>query len=184
MRQARWDCVFQVLLKVQKASKKALAHLKDHLERSLRPIHATQKTNGPFWTRQKLKSFRLKIKIWWLGNYFPLKETHNSLSLWNCFVLRIRWLHRRPTGENNNALMDQVQQHKYNARWGQMTPRNSNAGQTTSRRRISSVEQISRVELCGSPDIRMSSKWRLQRVLSALRNKHGCRLHTLWIKLY
>ena len=30
-----------------------LAHLQDHLERSLRPIQATQMTLGPIWTRQK-----------------------------------------------------------------------------------------------------------------------------------
>ena len=50
---ACWDCVSQMLLKVQKASKKALAHLKDLLERYQRPIQATQMTPGPFWTRQK-----------------------------------------------------------------------------------------------------------------------------------
>ena len=38
---APWDCVSQVLLKVPKASKKALAHLKDHFKRSLRPVQAT-----------------------------------------------------------------------------------------------------------------------------------------------
>ena len=43
----------------KKASKKALAHPKDHLERSLRPIQATQVTPGPFWTKQKrLEDFR------------------------------------------------------------------------------------------------------------------------------
>ena len=84
MRAARWDCVSQVLPKVQKASKQALAHLKDHSERSLRPIQATQMTPDPFWTRKKnLKHFRLQIKIWILENYFSLKEPHNWLSLWN-----------------------------------------------------------------------------------------------------
>ena len=37
----------------KKASKKALAHPKDHLECSLRPIQATQVTPEQFWTRQK-----------------------------------------------------------------------------------------------------------------------------------
>ena len=50
---ARWDCMSQVSLKVQKAPKKALALLKDHLEHYLRPIQATQMTPGPFWTKQK-----------------------------------------------------------------------------------------------------------------------------------
>ena len=52
MRAACWNCVSQVLLKVQKA-KKALEHIKDHLEHILRPIQATQVTTGPLWTRQK-----------------------------------------------------------------------------------------------------------------------------------
>ena len=43
-----WDCVSQVLLEVQKAFKKALAHNEDHLECSLRPIEATQMTPGQF----------------------------------------------------------------------------------------------------------------------------------------
>ena len=51
-------------------SKKALAHPKDHLERSLRPIQATVVTPGPFWTRQKR-----------LETYFLFKEPHNSLGL-------------------------------------------------------------------------------------------------------
>ena len=41
-------------LKVQKASEKALALLKGNLELPLLPIHATQMTTGPFWTRQKI----------------------------------------------------------------------------------------------------------------------------------
>ena len=78
---ACWDCVSQVLLKVQKASKKALAHIKDHLERSLRPIQATQMTPGAGPDKKDLKSFGLKIKILRLENYFPFKGPHNSLSL-------------------------------------------------------------------------------------------------------
>ena len=50
---ACWDCASQVLLKFQTASKKARAHLKDQLERSLRPIQANQMTPGPFLTKQK-----------------------------------------------------------------------------------------------------------------------------------
>ena len=43
----------------KKASKEAFEHPNDHLERSLRPIQATQGTPGPFWTRQKrLEDFR------------------------------------------------------------------------------------------------------------------------------
>ena len=38
---------------------------------------------------------------------------------------------------------------------------------------LGQFEQISRVELCGSPEIKMCSKWHLQRVLSAIRNKRG-----------
>ena len=51
------DCVFQIVQKVQKSSKKALAHLKYHLERYLRLIQATQMIPGPFWTRQKIEAF-------------------------------------------------------------------------------------------------------------------------------
>ena len=40
-------------LKVQKAFEKALTLLKDHLERPLKLIQATQMTTGPFCTRQK-----------------------------------------------------------------------------------------------------------------------------------
>ena len=40
----------------KKASKKALAHPKDHLECSLRPIQATQLTPWPFWTGQQKKN--------------------------------------------------------------------------------------------------------------------------------
>ena len=80
-----WDCVSQVLQKVQKASKKALAHLEDHLERSLRPIQATQMTPRHFWTREKhlgsMEPFELQIQICRLKHYFPLKKPHNSLSL-------------------------------------------------------------------------------------------------------
>ena len=86
---ARWDCVSQVLPKVQKASKNALEQLNDHLEHSLRQIQATQMTLGPFWTRQKKvwKSFGLQIKIWQLENLFLLKESNISMSLWNGCVL-------------------------------------------------------------------------------------------------
>ena len=50
MRAACWDCVSQVLEKnKKKTSKKALAHLKDHLKRSLRPIQETQVTPGQLW---------------------------------------------------------------------------------------------------------------------------------------
>ena len=71
-------------IKVQKASKKALSHPKDHLEFSLRPIQATQVTPRPFWTRHKrLKPFGLQIKMLRLKTYFPLKEPYSSLSIWN-----------------------------------------------------------------------------------------------------
>ena len=72
----------------KKSSQKDLAHPEDHLERSLKPIHATQVNTGPFWTRQK-KTFRLQIKILRLETYFPLKERHNSLSFWNRCALLI-----------------------------------------------------------------------------------------------
>ena len=82
LNQVQWNCASQVLLKVQKASKKALIHLKDHLERSLRSTQATQINPRRFWTKQKdLKPFGLQIKISRLENYFPLKEPYNSLCL-------------------------------------------------------------------------------------------------------
>ena len=61
---ACWDYVSRVLLKVYKASIKALAHLKEQLEHSLRP---TGNQNDPWAildkTKKNLKSFRLQIKI-------------------------------------------------------------------------------------------------------------------------
>ena len=63
MRAACCECVSQVLQMVLKATKKALAHPKDNLEGSLRPIQATQLSPGPFWTRQKrLEAFRTSNK--------------------------------------------------------------------------------------------------------------------------
>ena len=68
----------------KKASKKALAHPKDHLEQSLRPIQATQVTLGHFGPEKiDLKTFGLQMKTLRLETYFPLKEPQNSLSLWN-----------------------------------------------------------------------------------------------------
>ena len=59
----------------KKAPKKAFAHPKDHLERSLMPIQATQVTPGPLWTRQKgLEAFQTSNKKMRLETYFPLKE--------------------------------------------------------------------------------------------------------------
>ena len=40
-------------LKVHKSAKKALAFLKDHLERPLKPIQGTQMTTESIWTSQK-----------------------------------------------------------------------------------------------------------------------------------
>ena len=41
------------VLGVTEGPKRPLKHLKDHLERSLRPIQATQEAPVPFWTKQK-----------------------------------------------------------------------------------------------------------------------------------
>ena len=47
----------------KKATKKDLAHPEDHLECSLRPIHATPVNTGPFWTRhKKLEAFQTLSK--------------------------------------------------------------------------------------------------------------------------
>ena len=83
------ECLYSIISCAQlagtvcpkKAPKKARAHFKDYLERSLRPIQATQMTPGPFWTKKDFKYFGLQIKIWQLENYFPLREPHNSQSL-------------------------------------------------------------------------------------------------------
>ena len=74
MRTAHCDCVLQVLHKIQKASEKALADPRDHLERSLRPIQATQVTPGPFWTRQKKTR-----EAFWTSN--------KNLATWNLFSI-------------------------------------------------------------------------------------------------
>ena len=57
----------------KKASKKALAHPKDHLERYLRQIHGTQVAHRQFWTRQKRqKDFR---------------TSNENLATWNLFSI-------------------------------------------------------------------------------------------------
>ena len=82
MRAACWDCGSKFWLKVQKASEKALALVKDHLELSLRQIQATQMTASQFWTRQK------RLESCWtsnenVGSIFHCRSPHNSFSLWN-----------------------------------------------------------------------------------------------------
>ena len=58
----------------KRASKKALAHPKDRLERSLRQIQATQVTPGPFWTRQKrLEVFQTSNEKLATLNLFSIK---------------------------------------------------------------------------------------------------------------
>ena len=63
-------------------------HLEDHLERSLRPIQATQMTPGHFWTREKhlgsMEPFELQIQICRLKHYFPLKKPLKRLCAGKC----------------------------------------------------------------------------------------------------
>ena len=86
-------------IRSKKASKKALAHSKDHLEISLRPIQATQVTPGPFWTEQKktrsLWDFKLKFGdlkpiFHWRSAQFtePLKRLC-AIYLSNCWTKQV-----------------------------------------------------------------------------------------------